>query len=92
MASSNSTSKFIYSTLWGEETPGLKGIPMGMNFYISFLVILEYKQNNTVNFILDTNEIGQTDEHRVIPAVRVCMYMANIKFEHAILPRLLPVK
>lgn len=65
---------------------------MDMNFYISFLVMLEYKWNNTINFILDTNEIGQTDEHGVIPAVRVCMNMANIKFEHVIPPRFLPVK
>lgn len=45
---------------------------MGLNFYISFLVILEYNGNNTINFILDINEISQTEEHRVMPAV--CMF------------------
>lgn len=30
-----------------------------MNFYISFLVILEYKRNNTINFILEWMKLAK---------------------------------
>lgn len=65
---------------------------MGLNFYISFLVVLEYNGNNTINFILDINEISQAEEHRVMPAVCACMHTANTKFGHVIPPEFLTVE